>query len=184
MTFISGKLCELRVLRETDDEAKEWSDSVNAGLTTQHLFTGSFPMRLIDVKEKWRKEREAGDVLFGIWTDFFIGTCGLHGHRSIYRSWELRILLIDPNALGKGIGTEATRLLVDYAFTRLNAHRVWLGVNAENIGAIKCYEKVGFKHEGALRDEIYCRGKYVDAVRMGILEGEWPRDEARDELGA
>jgi RimJ/RimL family protein N-acetyltransferase len=181
VTFIAGKLCELRVLHETPDEVRIWTDSVNAGLTTKHLFTGSFPMRYIDVAEKWRKERLSGDVLFGIWTldngpdhpGRFIGTCGLHGHREIYRSWELRILIFDPHAIGWGIGTEATALLVNYAFQRLNAHRVWLGVSSANEGAIKCYGKVGFKEEGRLRDEIFTYGKYHDAIRMGILENEW-----------
>lgn len=175
MTFIKGQRCNLAVLDESESQAEIWQRFVMAGLTTQYLFTGSFPMRTIDVRKKWEDERRAGDINFSIRTPdgTFIGTCGLHGHRSIYRSWEFRILIFDPEAIGKGIGTEATAMLVNYAFERLNAHRVWLGVNAENIGAIKCYEKVGFKHEGALRDEIYCHGKYVDAVRMGILESEW-----------
>ncbi len=158
-------------------------------------------MRQIDIQAVWKKECEAGSVEFGIWVPLekalevdsewyripagdmtilcdtkghqFIGTCGLYSHRDIYRSWEFRILIFDPSAIGHGIGTEATSLVVQYAFSRLNAHRVWLGVNAENEGAIKCYQKVGFKEEGRLREELFCFGHYVDAIRMGILENEW-----------
>ena len=189
MTFILGERCQLRVLQENADEVTAWTDGVMSGLTTKHLFTGSLPMRYIDVAEKWKRERVGGDVNFGIWTrrrnvddslflePTFVGTCGLHGHKEIYRSWEFRILIFDPRAIGKGIGTEATMLLTDYAFKRLNAHRVWLGVSAANEIAVKCYEKVGYKREGELRDEIFVHGKYVSAIRMGLLEHEWLKTE-------
>lgn len=195
--FLKGDKCELRALEESDDEARAFTKAVNAGLTTRHMLTGSYPMRVIDCQRAWREERERGSVQFGVWLPFrpqvkkygetreqdsivtpaererFIGTCGLYSHRDIYRSWELRILIFEPDALGHGIGTEAVRLLIGYAFERLNAHRVWLGVNSENVGAIKCYEKCGFTREGVLREELFCHGKYVDAVRYGILEQEW-----------
>lgn len=187
MTFIRGDKCELRVLdHEDEDQAEAFTKAVNAGLTTKHLFTGSIPMRTKDYAAKWAAEKKAGDILFGIWACrdgckpsdcphalVFIGTCGLHSHRDIYRSWEFRILIFDPRWIGKGIGEEATRLTVDYGFKRLNAHRIWLGVNEQNKGAVRCYEKVGFRLEGVLRDEIFVFGKYVNALRMGILEGEW-----------
>lgn len=193
MTFIKGDKCELRVLMGSDDEASTWTHWVNQGLTTKHLLTGSIPMRPIDIQAVWEKERKAGSVEFGIWTPMvlatdgkdtwkdsgilkypeFIGTCGLYSHRDIYRSWEFRILIFRPDELGKGVGTEATRLTVDYGFKRLNAHRIWLGVNNENKAAIECYKKVGFIVEGILREELFCFGRYNDAVRMAILEQEW-----------
>lgn len=180
MTFLKGDQCELRPLEESDYEATVWTKAVNAGLTTQHMLTGSYPMRPIDIKAVWKKERDAGSVEFGIWRsgyadapDTFIGTCGLYAHRDIYQLWEFRILIFDPKYLGRGIGTEAAKLVVDYGFLRLNAHRIWLGVNEANIGAIKCYEKVGFQREGAKRKELYCFGQWYDAVQMGILREEW-----------
>lgn len=183
--FMRGEKCELRALDDEGWEAGVWTKAVNAGLTTQHLLTGSIPMRPIDIKAIWKKEREAGSVEFGIWDpaahrDYmstqsgqFIGTCGLYSHRDIYRLWEFRILIFNPDYIGKGIGEEATRLTVNYGFQRLNAHRIWLGVNEANVGAVKCYEKVGFKEEGRKRKELFCFGQYYDAVQMGILEDEW-----------
>lgn len=166
--------CELRALTLSDDEIRSFTDSVNANLTTRHLFTGTYPKTYGEMKAQWEREKEVGDVLFGIWSgEDFIGVCGLHAPKPIYRSWELRIIIHDPSALGKGIGTEATALLTDYAFNRLNAHRVWLGVNVENEAAVKCYRKVGYREEGRLRDEIYSHGSYRDVFRMSILEHEW-----------
>jgi RimJ/RimL family protein N-acetyltransferase len=177
LTFMHGIQCQLRVLQGNDYEVRRWTDGVMSGLTTEHLFTGSFPMRMIDIKEVWEKERKAGDVLFGIWypmngTDQweFIGTCGLHSHREIYRSWEARFLIFEANLVGKGIGKEAVDLLTRYAFSRLNAHRVWLGVSADNLRAYKCYLDAGYKVEGTLRDELFYGGEYHDAIRMSVLE--------------
>lgn len=156
--------------------AKTFSDYLELGLNFQHTFTGSIPMRQIDVAAEWDAERAKKSVQWGIFSlphDCFLGTTGLYAPRDIYRSWEFRILIGAPDYVGKGIGTEATRMVVDWGFRRLNAHRIWLGVNAENLGAIRCYEKVGFKREGTLREEIFCNGHYVDAIRMSILENEW-----------
>ena len=163
---------ELRHLR--DEWAPTFNAFLDAGLNFRHTFSGSIPMRDIDVAAEWEKERKAGSVQWGIFANgSFIGTTGLYSHRDIYRSFEFRILIGCPSSIGKGYGTTVTKLVLDWAFQRLNAHRVWLGVNSENISAVRCYENCGFKREGVLRDDIYCHGKYVDTFRMSVLESEW-----------
>lgn len=184
--FLKGEKCELHALEESDYEAMAWTQAVNAGLTTQHLLTGAFPVRVVDIKGVWKRERESGDVVFGIWALKydpplikdqpeleFIGTCGLYGHRDIYKSWEARFLIFRSDGVGHGYGEDATRLLTGYAFNRLNAHRVWLGVSADNLRAVKCYLNAGYKMEGTLRDELFYDGKYHDVYRMSALESEW-----------
>lgn len=172
MTFMRGDNVELRVLEDADAEV--FTKAINEGLTTEHLFTGSIPMRTADYAARWGDERKAGDILFGIWTNGrFIGTCGLHSHRDIYKSWESRFLIFDPVAVGRGLGKQVGRLLTGYAFRRLNAHRVWLGVSEHNLRAVKCYLDCGYVFEGRLRDEIFYNGRYHATLRMGILEDEW-----------
>jgi len=179
MTFIKGQSCELRAWEDADNEP--FTKAVNAGLTTQHLFTGSVPMRTADYASRFQKMQEKGDVLFGIWAypvidtriGGLIGQCGLHDHRDIYKSWEARFLIFDADAVGKGIGKEVVRMLTSYCFTRLNAHRVWLGVSEANIRAVKCYLDAGYQLEGRLRDEVFYEGKYHAVLRMGALQNEW-----------
>ena len=185
MTFMKTQRVELRVLEGCDAEI--FTRAVNAGLTTEHLFTGSIPMRSADYEKRWEEERKAGDILFGVWisvqgkdsygnpttSSAFIGTCGLHSHRDIYKSWEARFLIFDPAAVGQGIGKDVVRLLTDYAFQRLNAHRVWLGVSEANKRAVKCYLDCGYVFEGRLRDEVFYQGKYHAVIRMAVLEDEW-----------
>jgi RimJ/RimL family protein N-acetyltransferase len=173
MTFIKGHSCELRAWEDADNEL--FTKAVNAGLTTQHLFTGSVPMRTADYASRFQKMQEKGDILFAISgnSKYLIGQCGLHDHRDIYKSWEARFLIFDADAVGKGIGKEVVRMLTSYAFQRLNAHRVWLGVSEANIRAVKCYLDCGYQLEGRLRDEIFYNGKYHAALRMAVLENEW-----------
>jgi RimJ/RimL family protein N-acetyltransferase len=74
---------------------------------------------------------------------------------------------------GKGYGTEAMNLILQYAFTELNLRRVTLDVFEYNLRAVRSYEKAGFRHEGRLRGAILREGKRWDMLFMGILREEW-----------
>jgi RimJ/RimL family protein N-acetyltransferase len=80
-----------------------------------------------------------------------------------------------PGTYGRGLGTEATRLIVGHAFEGLGLHRVWLEVYAFNPRARRVYEKVGFVREGVLRDALLWEGERVDAELMSVLSTEWAR---------
>jgi RimJ/RimL family protein N-acetyltransferase len=73
---------------------------------------------------------------------------------------------------GKGLGTEAVRLLCRYAFDELNLHRVALSTYAINERGVRLYTRVGFKIEGRKREHAFIEGRYVDEVLMGLLRGE------------
>ncbi|SMF89799.1 Protein N-acetyltransferase, RimJ/RimL family [Paenibacillus uliginis N3/975] len=89
------------------------------------------------------------------------------------RNAECIIDIGEKDYWGKGYGTEALRLLLDYAFLELNLHRVSLRVFSFNQKAIHLYEKIGFKHEGASRQAIFRDGAWGDIVQMGILQHEY-----------
>lgn len=74
---------------------------------------------------------------------------------------------------GKGYGTEAMNLILQYAFTEVNLRRVTLTVFEYNLRAIRSYEKAGFRVEGRLRGTILREGKRWDVLYMGILRDEW-----------
>lgn len=119
--------------------------------------------------------REPGDTVFGIFTrasDSLVGVCGLHGADARHRCAELGICIGDRAAWGKGIATEATRLLVRHGHEALRLHRIYLHVYEDNAAAIRVYEKVGFAREGVLREEHFREGRFWDTVVMSILPGE------------
>ncbi|MEI5908630.1 GNAT family protein [Bacillus spongiae] len=81
--------------------------------------------------------------------------------------------IFDTSMLGKGVGTEITQLLLQYAFEELDLHRVDLRVLEYNKRAIKCYEKCGFIQEGVEREGALIEGKYETDIMMSILNREY-----------
>ncbi|GGE20258.1 hypothetical protein GCM10011571_22770 [Marinithermofilum abyssi] len=62
---------------------------------------------------------------------------------------------------------------MEVGFNELQLHRIDLRVFDFNRGAMKCYEKCGFKKEGVLRDARKSRNGYWSLYQMSILEDEW-----------
>lgn len=72
-------------------------------------------------------------------------------------------------ATGRGIGREAIRLLLDYAFDRVRLHRVQLEVFDFNDRARRAYEKCGFEVEGRMREALHWDGEWHDVLVMAAL---------------
>ncbi|MHB1357669.1 MAG: GNAT family N-acetyltransferase [Anaerolineae bacterium] len=79
----------------------------------------------------------------------------------------------------QGLGTEAMKLLVRYAFQELNLHRLQLTVFEYNERAQAVYRKVGFSIEGRLREWILRDGKRYDMLQMGLLASEWRENQPK-----
>lgn len=88
-----------------------------------------------------------------------IGTARLHSLNERDRRARYAIGIFDPSAWGKGYGTEATNLVLEYAFETLHLHRVDLRVLAYNHRAIACYAKCGFVKEGVEREGALIAGR-------------------------
>ncbi len=101
-----------------------------------------------------------------------IGNIGLHRVDWKNRNATLGIVLGEKAYWGRGYGTDAVRTALRFAFQELNLHRVELEVVAENLRAIRCYEKAGFIREGTRREALFGDGRYHDAYMMAVLAGE------------
>jgi RimJ/RimL family protein N-acetyltransferase len=82
-------------------------------------------------------------------------------------------IAIGPAGQGRGLGTEATRLIVGYGFEQLGLHRISLEVYSFNPRARRVYEKAGFRVEGVLRESLRYGDEWIDATAMSILADEW-----------
>ena len=89
------------------------------------------------------------------------------------RSARFGIGILDPDRLGQGLGTAATRLALGWGFDHLGLHRVSLTVLAENTRAIAAYTRCGFVVEGLFRDTLYRDGIWHDDLSMAILKPRW-----------
>ena len=98
-----------------------------------------------------------------------VGDCGLRKIDWKSRKAEFFITIGEKQLWGKGLGSDALRIVIRLAFHRMNLNRLWLTTLADNSRAVRCYEKCGFVREGLLRQESFVDGKYRDVFMMGLL---------------
>lgn len=101
--------------------------------------------------------------------DCHVGNIALQQISLKNRNAELAILIGDPSVYGRGIGYEAGRLLVDYAFGTLKLHRLYCGTHSENIGMQKLALKLGMSEEGRRREALWKNAQFADIVEYGLL---------------
>lgn len=105
--------------------------------------------------------------------DVLIGHVSLHDISHIDRNAFFGICIGEKKHRGKGYGTEALKLLLDYGFNTLNLNNIMLSVTENNRAAVSCYKKLGFKDAGRRREWMYIDGKYVDKLYMDMLAREF-----------
>ncbi|MFP4343435.1 MAG: GNAT family N-acetyltransferase [Anaerolineales bacterium] len=174
--FLVGERIYLRPLERADlAHIRRWSNDPEIRRLTGEVH----PMTEGDAEAFYEKvQQEESRVWFIIALqedDRPVGECGLLRLFPAWRTTDLSIILGERDAWGRGYGTEAIRLLLDYAFGALNLHRVAIGVVGFNERALRFYEKVGFRREGVQRDGYFYDHAYHDFVMMSILEAEFRR---------
>ncbi|MHA2130715.1 MAG: GNAT family N-acetyltransferase, partial [Promethearchaeota archaeon] len=138
------------------------------------------PQTLDEQKKRFERKpvRVPDHISFEIWHKIDkkpIGMIGL-GHIDWVNGWANGYAQIgEKDYWNKNIATEATKLLIEYAFNELNLHKIHGGVAIENIGSWSVAEKLGFTLEGIERDEFYVDGKYIDNKTYCILKEDWER---------
>lgn len=102
-----------------------------------------------------------------------VGTVGLFGIAYRNGRADFGILIGAPAARGRGYGTEATRLMLDYAFTALGLRNVGLTVAEWNIAGRRAYARAGFKEYGRRRSCWWMGGRWWDEIHMDALATEF-----------
>lgn len=74
---------------------------------------------------------------------------------------------------GRGITTEAARLLLDFAFGELGLHRVFAVVDEDNPASIRVLEKLGFRREARHVKDAFHQGEWFTTLIYAVLEEEW-----------
>ena len=101
-----------------------------------------------------------------------IGTCTLYALDRQSRRADCGYVLL-PSAWGKGYASEAMAALLDWGFDELDLHRVEADIDPRNLASARMLERLGFKHEGHLRERWIVGGEISDSWLYGLLAREW-----------
>jgi RimJ/RimL family protein N-acetyltransferase len=132
----------------------------------------------LDDEQAWY-ERIVGDEHLARFTIYVrdglrpIGTTSLYAIHHANRTATFGIMIGERDCWGRGYGTEATRLVLDYGFNVLGLHNIMLGVRSWNVRGIRAYRRAGFKEIGRRRQAIRLGGRVYDEVLMDCLASEF-----------
>ncbi len=184
--FAEGTLVVLRPL-ERADLNERYLGWLNDPEVTRYTETGIFPSTAEDLDNYYRSVTGSkNDVMLAVVdkkSGRHIGNVKLGPIHWVHRRATFGILIGEKDCWGRGVGLEATRLMVEYGFQRLNLNRIDLGVFAEHEAAVRCYEQAGFKVEGRMREDLFLDGEYKDRLRMGLLRAEYKPEKAGKRTG-
>ncbi len=175
--LLHGEKVRLRATTEEDLAVLEqwWNDPAVA-VFNQRAVRPRPPGLHLDRLRSWGvNEDGALGTGFSVITldgDEYAGHVGLFGVDAKDRSATFGIVL-GPPFWSRGLGTDATRLMVRYGFRELGLHRIELRVFADNERAVAAYTAAGFGVEGRLRDATFHDGRWHDELVMAQLEPEW-----------
>ena len=105
-----------------------------------------------------------------------VGSVYLRDIDTYNKKAEFGIFIGEDYARGYGVGKEATRQIIEYAFNHLNLNKIFLRVFEENVVAISCYKNVGFKYEGCAREDVIVNGEKRNIIFMSMLKEEWSKN--------
>jgi len=174
--LLEGKNINLRIAEKEDvDLLARWLNDQDF-----HGEYQDFPTQL----SRSQLEKQIRDPLSSPlqWVDFVIEKkdktkigwmCHYIGSQNF--GWtEIGYALI-PSERGKGYGTEAIQILMDYLFLTKEIVRIQAVTNVRNLGSQRVLERAGFKREGTLRKALYVRGEWTDGYLYSILREEWKK---------
>jgi RimJ/RimL family protein N-acetyltransferase len=147
---------------------------VREGLLNLGIDTPETAEAWVDEQVKKGVERPPSAANFTIYDrsdDAPVGTIGLFDISYVHSSAELGIALGERR--GQGLGTEAVRLVLEWAFRTLGLHNVILGALAWNEGGLRAYERAGFRRIGIRRGGATSRGERTDVVLMDAIPGDF-----------
>ena len=177
MTVIVGETCRLRPLQRSDlMRSIEWR---NDPATRNAVLGYRFPVTE-KMEEGWYDRiladqggKRASFAVEDLSDNVHVGFAHLSDIDWPCRSAQFGIVIGDKRRQRRGIGGEATELVLAYGFDTLNLCRIELRVVDGNSHARHIYRKMGFVEEGRLRRAAFLDGTTVDVIIMGVLREEF-----------
>lgn len=141
--------------------------------------TGSPPDFDRELVVKWYSTRNEQDNRLDLaiedkCNNVVVGEVVINEYDEVKHSMNFRIL-IGPKGRNRGLGTEATTLIIDYMFSNIDLKQLTLSVYAFNPRAQRVYEKVGFIIDSVDVGELEFEGDKIDSLNMVLTRENWER---------
>lgn len=177
--MLKGKKIYLRLLEKDGLQKRvEWINDPDIQKTLNYDYPSSLART-----EKWfdkivmnlsRRDFE----VYTIEDDEYIGFCGLMNIQMPVMKAELYAVIGNKDYWRGGYGTDIYRTLVNYGFLELGLNKIYGYQLTHNEGAHRVVEKLGWKRDGLLRQDLYSHGKIVDRYIVSILREDWKKQDS------
>ena len=172
--MVVGERLYLRPLEKEDIE-RGWLDWINDVAISRYLVI-RMPETRESLERYWEASQPPQAAMFAICLkedDTYIGNARLSGidwlHRKCCHGW----MIGDIRWQGKGLGSEALILLLRFGFQSLAVNRIYSGVRLDNARSIATHDRVGFRRDGLLRQDVIVDGQFVDSYLYSMLADEF-----------
>lgn len=181
LVYIEGERCYIRTFKEEDAanltelvvrNKHFWA--IHEPLQRQEYYT--LDTQYKKILESMHLMRSKREFSFGIYAK---GTKELIGHISLYAIKRLPYssgfvgYSVDEKVVGKGIATEALAIVLKFAFTDVNIHRVEAYVSPKNVASVRVLEKARLQREGLLRELLFINGVWEDHYMYAIIQDDY-----------
>ena len=176
---MENKICiqsENIYLRRVDkgDATEDYLSWINDPEVTKYTESRFSEYTLKDVQDYIESESKSKDSIFLAIVykkdNKHIGNLKMHRIDRIHKNAEVSILVGEKSYWGKGIGREALKLVMDYAFESLDLCKLYAKCYSNNFGSIKAFQGAGFVIEGVQKKQYFSEGEHVDGVLLGIVK--------------
>lgn len=158
---------------EIRDVSQDYCSWMNDPEVTKYLEIRLQKWTIKELENYVREIKKRPDILF--WTILLkdknqhIGNIKLGHINGINGFADIGIIIGEKAFWGKGFATEAIKLVVDYAFNKLNLQKLIAGANKSNISSVKIFQKAGFSELRTRKNPPFNDDKYKDSVLLGIV---------------
>lgn len=180
ITTVIGERVALGPIRR--DHLPLYQQWMNQLETTRFLRMGVYSF---EAEEDWYEKMARAETLEYLTIYNYpdlrpIGGANLFKIDHVNRTAELGIMIGDSALRGKGLGTEAVKLMCDFGFNALGLNNIILLTFEWNVAGQRAYEKAGFKEIGRRRQSRWFAGRYWDDIYYDLLASEFESPVVRD----
>lgn len=178
-----GDQCTLRTFIESDARQlaellanNKYSWSTYEPLHRDEYYTEEAQYKkILESLQLLHANREFSFGIYEMNSQQLIGHISLYAIKRLPYSSAFIGYSVDKSFVGRGIATEAVKLVLEFAFQTINIHRIEAYVSPKNEGSVRVLEKSGLVREGLLRELLFINGEWVDHYMYAILQNDFKK---------